>query len=429
MLRFIFIPVLLLYGMISLYPQTLSLAECYTAAKAASESMAIERETLAQLEERAGQAFGAFFPAATATGTLSLQQNMYHNGVVNSSYANADAQGLKLSLSQPVFRGFRLLSGLDVAGNALGAEKENREWLLALLFVDTATVFYTVLSLENDRALLKKQEAVYNDRINDLNRRIAIGKSRATEVLTVDAARSVLQAQIEAVSAQLESARDLFAYITKRDRQTALTEDAELPLSLDNEAAYRVMAVKRPDVRAMQRKWDAAKAAAIVARAALFPSVDAGANVTINRSGTATTNASDIAWGVQLGFSYALDTAGVFFSKIREAESQEKQTALAYAQALRLAERDIMSLYHVVSADINQLAALTRASVLAERNYKETLNDYNYSLVKIQDVLNALISFQDTKRSLDRMRFTAKNDLIKLETISVRSNDMLRNSK
>ncbi|MEK6793833.1 MAG: TolC family protein [Spirochaetota bacterium] len=402
-----------------------TLAECFASART-NDAVLIQRETLTQTEERAAQAFGAFFPTVAASGSILLRNNIAHDGLANSSYGNADAQGIKLSVTQPIFRGFRYIAALDAANNNLAAEKENRDWLFLALYADTAAVFYSVLALENDRELLSKQDAAYNDRINDLKRRVAIGRSRPTEVLTVEAARAQLSAVLEAVSAQCESARDVFSFLTKLDRATTLSDAAELDLTLDNELAYRSLAAKRPDVRALQKKWDAAKANTAIARAALFPSVDVGVNAYANRGGTASGSSADVAWDVQLTFSYALDTAGVFLSKMREIESLERQASLVYAQALRAAERDITSLHHVAAADIAQLAALTKASELAERNYRETLNDYNYSLVKIQDVLTALISYQDTKRTLDRMRFTAKSDLIKLESISTRLIDRIR---
>lgn len=399
-----------------------SLDDCFASART-NDAVLLQRETLRQTEERALQAFGAFFPIASATGSMLLRNNLFHDGMA-SSYGNADSQGLRIGLTQPIFRGFKLIAALDAANSTAAAEKENRAWVLLSLYADTASVFFSVLALENDRELLKKQDAAYADRIADLKRRVGIGRSRPTEVLTVEAARAQLSAQYEAVSAQCENARDVFAFITRFDR-TATLSDTAAP-ALGDESDYRSRAVQRPDVRAALKKYDAAKANTAVARAAIFPSVDLGVNGYLNRAGSASGASADIAWDAQLSVTYALDTTGAFLSKMRETESLEKQAGIAYAQALRAAERDITTLYRTAFADMAQLAALTKAAELAERNYRETLNDYNYSLVKIQDVLTALISLQDTRRSLDRMRFTAKSDIIRLEALSARMIDKIR---
>lgn len=70
-----------------------------------------------------------------------------------------------------------------------------------------------------------------------------------------------------------------------------------------------------------------------------------------------------------------------------------------------LPEMDVRGAFHTLTSSIRQTKILEKALVATEQNYQEQKKDYSYGLVTNLDVLQALNSFQETKRSLDRLRF------------------------
>ena len=55
------------------------------------------------------------------------------------------------------------------------------------------------------------------------------------------------------------------------------------------------------------------------------------------------------------------------------------------------------------------------AFALSEKNYKANAKDYELNLVSNLDVLQALAAYQDTERSLEKIRYLTKTDFNQLE--------------
>jgi len=56
-----------------------------------------------------------------------------------------------------------------------------------------------------------------------------------------------------------------------------------------------------------------------------------------------------------------------------------------------------------------------RLLIFRKKNYKANVQDYEYNLVTNLDVLQALTAYQDTQRSLEKIRYQAKIDYNQLE--------------
>jgi len=106
---------------------------------------------------------------------------------------------------------------------------------------------------------------------------------------------------------------------------------------------------------------------------------------------------------------------GIISSNVKTAQSQQRQSELQLSRVQRLAMEEIRSLYHNLKADFSQLAALQEAFNLAEKNYKANVRDYERNLVTNLDVLQALTAYQDTQRSLEKIRYLTKIDFNQLE--------------
>jgi len=170
----------------------------------------------------------------------------------------------------------------------------------------------------------------------------------------------------------------------------------------------------RPDVKASALKSEAAHAGLWVARCALLPSLDLAGNYYLQRTGIS----QDIKWDAQLALTIPLFAGGANLSRIREAASVDRQGALEMSRIRRLAEQDIRIAYNRASADLTQVDALSAAADLAERNYREQSSDYRLGLTTNIEVMQALASKQESRRSLNRAVYALKTDLAVLEAAS-----------
>jgi outer membrane protein len=392
--------------------EALTLDDYFAHALTRSEVVATQSELIQQAEERYRQAGSALRP--TIDGVASY--TWLDKGARDTSVNPTRQPHARLTATQPLFRGFREFATLRQTQALVGAQGEDYRQARTQLFKDVAQNFYDVLALEQDLKNFDEQISLNLQREKELQDRVRIGRSRAGEMLTVQSTISTLRAQVEQLQAQLSTAREAFAFLSGLPADTPLRDSEALPANLDTLETYLARLELRPDVKAAQQRLTAAQENISVARGARQPSLDLNANRYLERKGSL----EDVDWDVQLALTIPLYAGGSLQSQVREAVSQSTQAELGASQVRRQAEQEIRSVYQSVVFDRSQLEALEKATEAARKNYEVQRRDYRLGLVTNLDVLQALTAFQENQRALDRARYTAKLDYLKLEAAAVR---------
>jgi outer membrane protein len=392
--------------------EALTLDDYFSHALERSEVVASQTELIHQAEERYQQAGAALRPTVSGVASYTWMDKGARDTTANPTrQPNA-----RLTATQPLFRGFREFASIRQAQALVGALGEDYRNAQMLLFKDVTQNFYDVLSLEQDLRNLHKQINQYLEREQELRDRVRIGRSRSGEMLTVQTTISTLRAQVEQLQAQLATAREAFAFLSGLPAVTPLRDTETLPANLDAIETYLARLELRPDVKAVQLRLSAARENIAVARGARQPSIDLNANRYLERKGSL----EDVDWDVQLALTIPLYSGGSLQSRIREAASQSTQAELNASQVRRQAEQEIRSIYQGVLLDRSQVAALEMATAAARKNYEVQRHDYSLGLVTNLDVLQALTSYQENQRALDRARYVSKYNFLRLETAAVR---------
>jgi outer membrane protein len=415
------IPLLIAAGLVSGLPRVeaapaLTLDAYFTAALQRSEVVATQSELIRQAEERNKQASAALLPTLNGVASYTWQEEP-PPGAPGTTPSNLSRQPLaKLTANQPLFRGFREFAALRqtrALTDAQGADYRNAR---LLLFKDVVLNYYTVLSLEQDLRNLGEEIRQNEEREKDIQARIRIGRSRVSEVLNVQATISTLRAQIEQQQGQLSVARESLAFLSGLDAATPLKDsepESPAPEPLDH---YLAGVPERPDVQASEKRLAAAQENVTIAKGAHLPSLDLNGNYYFERPGYL----DDINWDVQVALTIPIYSGGSLQSKVREAGSQQTQAELALSQVRRLAEQEVRSLYDNLLADRAQVAAFEKSTEAARKSYEAQSREYRLGLVTNLDVLQALTTYQQNQRALDRARFTAKLDFLRLLASSSR---------
>ena len=393
----------------------LTLDDYYAAALKRSEVVATQSELIRQAEERYRQAGASRLPTVDAIAT----RTRLDDGATDATANPTRQRNSRLSATQPLFRGFREFATVRQTQALLGAQGEDYRGARAQLFKDVAQNFYDVLTLEQDLANLDGQIRQHQQREKELDDRVRIGRSRVGEVLTVQATVGTLRAQVESRRAELAAAREAFAFLSGLPVATPLhdTETVpENPAALDEHLARLEL---RPDVKAARQRLTAAQENVAVARGAHLPSLDLVANRYLERTGSL----RDVEWDVQLALTLPLYAGGGTQSRVREAASQGTQAELNASQVRRQAEQEIRALHQAVTLDRSQLDALEKATEAARKNYEAQRHDYRLGLVTNLDALQALTAFQENQRALDRARYAAKLNHLRLQAASARRPD------
>ncbi len=389
----------------------LTLEEYFAQALVRSEVVATQSELIRQAEERYRQAGAALYPTVSGVASYTWQDS----GARDLSVSPTRQPLARITASQPLFRGLREFAAVRQSQALVDAQGDDYRNARLQLFKDVAQNFYDVLTLEQELRNLDEQIDQYRQREKELQDRVRIGRSRSGETLTVQSTISTLRAQIEQRKAELNASREVFAFLSGLPAPTPLQDIEVMPEDPGTLDAYLARLALRPDVKAAQLRLTAAQENIGVARGAHLPSLDLNANRYLERAG----NLENVEWDVQLALTVPLYAGGSVQSRVREAQSQSTQAELGVSQARRQAEQEIRSLHQSVLLDRSQLAALEMATDAARKNVEAQQHDYRLGLVTNLDVLQALTVFQDNQRALDRARYTAKLNYLRLQTAAV----------
>jgi outer membrane protein len=392
--------------------QAISLKACLDAAVKKNETVADQSELIEQAGEKQSQALAAILPTLSATGSYLVQETP--QDAAASSIFPSTQPSIKLTLTQPIFRGLREWSGLRQTNRLKEAQDFQKKAVVRDLSIDVASGYFDILSIEQDKKNLKTQLALFEKRIHELNERIKIGRSRLTEVLTVKANLNTIKSQLKQLKGQLIAARESFTFLTGIDSHTTLDEvDLELAPIAPLQTYLKKME-DRPDLKSADLAYKAAQDATSIARGAHFPSIDLNGNYYFIRFG----GQQNVHWDVQAVLTVPLFNGGGIQSKVRETYSQEQQKYLALKRVQRKAEQDVKVFYETLIANKALVEELETSRELFEQNYQNQEKEYRLGLVSNLDVMQSMQSFQEAQRSYDKARFLVKLDQIKLEVIS-----------
>ena len=388
-------------------PAPLSLEQAYFESIKRTEIILGKDEEIRQAEEKYRQAIGGLLP--NISGFASYQWQAAAGG---GAFSPSKQPLVKVSANQPLFRGLRDFAGLKQASLLTEASKQGKEFALQQLFNDVTQSFYLVLSLEQELINLQSQIRALEQRIADLRGRIKIGRSRMTEALTVQANLSTLKGQFVQTQGQLQAAKESFSFLTGIQEVANLKDSLTLQEKVPVLSQYLESLSTRPDLKMRSLQLEAADKGVSVAWGAHLPSIDLNGNYYFKRFGLL----DQVPWDVGVSLSLPILNGGILSSKVSEANSVKMQAELALTKAKRAAVQEIQSLYAILQADLEQLKSLSEARDLNETNFKQQSREYRNGLVNNLEVLQALTSFEESKRSLDRARFQTKIDFLKLET-------------
>lgn len=388
-----------------LNPDGKTLEDCYQASKRRSELVGSQTQLIQKAEEAYKQAVGSALPTFSASGSYQGQQD------AGSNIFPASQPLVKITATQPLFQGFKEWAAFRQTKNLIRSQEYTRWQVLIQLYQDTASNFYSLISMENDLKNLQGEVRLYENRIEALNRRVQLGRSRDSEVLTTQTQMENLLAQSEVLKTQIRAARETLAFLTGFEPTILLRDDEGLPNSPPDLNVYLRELERRPDILSAQESLKAADENVNIAFGGHLPTLNLTGNYYFLRSGVL----KDVSWDYQIALTLPLFSWGVVQSQVRSAEAQKIQTELNLSRTQRLAQQEIKTNHVNLQGDLVQVEHYEKITKLAQKNYQIETQDYQRGLVTNLDVLTALNLFQESKRSLDRAKYSVKLDYMKLE--------------
>jgi outer membrane protein len=317
-----------------------TLSEALASAYSGNPTLKAERARQRGTDEEVPQALSGWRPRVTAEGTVA--RTWTDTNVTRTS--ETTPAGVTISLSQPIFRGFKTVNGTLQAEANVQAGRQN------LLSVEQDILFQGVQAYMNvirDRqivALNQKNVSVLRQELNAANERFKVGEITRTDVAQSRARLAQAQAAVASADATLAaSVANYEKVIGHKPGSLKYPHIARLPRSLD--AAQAAALEINPDILAAAYVEEAANYNTEVVKGDLLPelSVTASANVTADpQKGVERSNSEQIE-GV---LTVPLYEAGQVYSAVRQSKQVASQRRLEVIQAGRAVREGVSNSWH-----------------------------------------------------------------------------------
>ncbi len=370
-------------------PQALTLAECYQLTLKRSETLAISTEQIKEAQARFLQALAGALPHASF-----VSQDIWQDGSGASAFTLKHLPSRYFNISQTLFSGFKEIAATRGAKLEKRQRLEEKARVEQLLLVDVSDAFHLLLEQREDMATVDAIRVALLERMDELTEREKLGRSRASEVKTIEAQLRRTEADLESARNKETITRNLLEFLTGLDEIPAITDTVIQLNPLDEEKTYLAKADTRADVLAAQDAWKVSEKAVTVAQAKLWPTVTADGNYYTDRAGVS----QDIKWDVTLKVTVPLFQGGEAVGGIQEALSKSRQARWHYVERQRSAELDIENAYARLRDAVTVNGLLEQALLAAEESYQLQVEDYRRSLVNNLDVLQALQTLEGARR-------------------------------
>lgn len=397
----------------------LSLNDVYQRALTVSETLPLSDQEIEIISSQYQNGVGAALPSLSWKMTQFWQDTTG----VNSGTGN-DATSTQLrkrrpesyfELLQPIFHGFREFNAVRGFSSAKkAAEYERRQATLNMLN-DVANLFYTSLNLQGEIDVLTSQRSLTVDRVQELERRVRLGRSRESEILSAQVELASIDAQIEDSRQRWSVARQTLWFFTRIDPQSPLQETRPLPTLPDLQTSVDRSA-NRPDLLAAEQRRRQREMMVTYAKGGYWPLLDFTGRYYTERVGFN----KEVDWDMELALEVPIFQGMQNRAAVREARARLLIAQLERSRLERQVVQETNTAHQNLGYSLSQNRFYDKAVEMAERNYKIQIQEYRLGLINNLQVFDVLKTLQDMKIQKLRAEAATRINEIRLMTATGR---------
>jgi outer membrane protein TolC len=368
-----------------------SLEEAYQSALEKTEILPLGASQINQINAKIDQTQSRYLPSVSLIGNHLRQKTI------------SPQTSARINVAQSLYEGGKDANTVEVYKSQKEVQKQTLFVTEYATYTAIAKLYYAILSNQTEAENLSKIIEFAKDRVNVIQKRTRIGRSRNVDLLSAQSQLAVLESQYKSVEGQLALAWDQFMLMTDLPRELKLvynTGTIESPKDLNS---YLSLMEQRPDIQLLKSQIDSAQKSVSLAKSGHYPSAAFLGNYYLYRDGPQRTNK----WDLGVSLTLPIYAGGIVNAQVGEASEKVTQQELLLKQTRRQAELNVRNQYQIIVSALQQITSLESALETSEKNYIEQEKNYLYGQSNNLDVITALNSFQDIKRTLDRTRFQA----------------------
>ena len=403
MLRYLAIATFCVLCPLVLFAEPLGLIECYDLALKQSEQVAIFEAEWRAAEARYRRAYDSWMP------DLGLASGHRFEPETDKSSNSGNQHEVLLTASQPIFTGFRTTREAEAAKAESRATLLNGARFRELLFEDVADVFYQVLLNQEDLNVLEALAAALEQRVEELDRRVKLGRSRKGDLLGAQTDLEDVKVIREATKGRLAASRELLSFLTGLPADSLVVADPSVWTQPPDLNASLAATSGRKDIQAGEALVESAEKSLAAEKGARLPQVSAAGTYALYEDPD-----EDSTWSAFLAIELPIFDDNVIKSRVEEVKENLNISRLNLARLQRESTSDVRQAYVDFSSNLAQWQSLGRALGVAEENYKLQQEDYGLGRASNLDVLNALAQIQNFRRRAVLAEMQARASLVRL---------------
>lgn len=393
-------------------PGPYDLLTCYELAVLRSETLGMKEEDVRVAEARYWQAVGGILPQAHLITSEDLQNAsgaQTSGGASRGATFGRDRFSTRLRASQPLFQGFREFNAAAAARANVESLRQGARRFRQTLYRDVASVFYQTLTYEGDLRILGDVEEALRERIDELDKRVRLGKSRSSELLTARTDFANVGVLIEQARGLLGASRELLAFLTGlRADLLTLKETQQLPGPVALEG-YLQRTGERADILAAIAAERSAARQLSTAKGELWPSISVTGDYSLNQHPD-----SALKWDISLTCDLPIFDGGILAAKVSEQKARLRSSTLSLDQIHRDAEREVRTAYNDFIASSARWLRLEETCRIAAQAWEMQKEDYRRGISSNLDVLNALRQMHEARRNRHDAEMEMRANLVRL---------------
>jgi outer membrane protein TolC len=366
----------------------LTLLEALSLTNANNDQLAISGEDYLQSLIQKDRAVSAFLPV------VNLQPSYFRMEAASfgptplpmPNFAPRQTFDIPINAGMNVFNGFRDVAALRQAAANADARKALLLDLQATILVETAQVYYEILSLEAQARVLDDTIRVRDQRVRLIDNQRKAGVARMVDLEQAQAQASEarvlrLQAQSRIVTGRAALAQ-LMGVPTVPN---ALVDDLQVPAAPPEPALEKTALDRREDLAAAIAGVQAAQQSVQQAIGEYYPSVTIDFNYYFKRQ----TFPSVSKWNALLAANIPIFQGGQIEADVRTAWSQLRQALLRKQQVQRQIARDVQVAFSDLRTAGLAIDQLTVQVTAARGGYAQASQAYKYGTARALEALIA----------------------------------------
>ena len=310
-----------------------SLDDALAAAYANNPQLQARRAQLRAVDQGVPLAKSGWRPQVSVNGETGWQSTERDLGMGSATRTNTNPSSLTVSISQPIFRGFRTGAQVDRAENNVMAERANLVSVEQQVLLDAAKAYLNVV---RDTAVLdlnRNNEDVLTRQLEATQDRFRVGEITRTDVAQSEARLSGAYADTAEALASLESSEANFVRVTGVTPDALLAPErvANLPQSLDDAVALALD--RNPQILAAEYAWRAAQDEIRNQRGRLLPEVTVSGSFFKGWEQSNVEDSEVETLAATLGVTVPIYQGGAVYAELRQAKHTAGQRRLELDEA------------------------------------------------------------------------------------------------